>query len=670
MKITALAGVSVLAIASALPYAAARAQDSSAEDETVLKTITITATKRIEDAHKAAATIYSADADPLNDAGVVAVDQLDKIFPDTAIDMRSSRAYTNITVRGQSSVDFYNPSVQLYVDGIPQDFATFAQTMPEGLESVELLYGPQGTLYGRGAIGGVFNVTTTKPDDTTRIELAPAISTTGGQAGLLVSGPLVDDTLYGDASINFRREFPDYTDMLTGDSMGATKDWTGRGHLRYAPVGSPLDIMFTAQRSRLTSTEEQFVMESMLDQRTALPMPSDYTLESTNYGLTAAYDLGDATITSLTSYQDRDLDRTIFGSYTPETQTTFNQELRIASNPDSGNLIDYVAGVSYQRVDFERRIPAYLMVAQQTIDSYAAFADLTWHATDRLDISPGLRFDYETVDAHAEGGVALDGTDHFSAVSPKLAASYALSDEWQVYGLYSTGFKAGGFTRTLTVGNIAYTYDPQHTYNGETGIKYRSADGSLEASLSGYYNVTKDYQMFVGIQPLQYLQNVGEVTSKGIDLKVRAELDSGIGITAGLGLNRSEFSKYRNPVNPGVDLTGNRVPYAPQTTANIMLDYAFDMPNGRGQVIPRVGVSYQSAVFFDETNTIGQHAYALVDAGVSWKVKDKVVADLFVNNLFDKTYTVYGFDASSYGFGNVYQLGRGRSIGGRLSIKF
>lgn len=670
MRASAFPGVSVLTLATVISYNLALAQDDKTDDTTVLKTITITATKRTEDAHKTAATIYSVDDDELRKAGVSAVDQLDKVFPDAAIDMRSSRAYTNITVRGQSSVDFYNPSVQLYVDGLPQDFATFAQVLPNDLESVELLYGPQATLYGRGAIGGVINLTTRKPDDELRFGINSMLSTTGAETGVVFNTPLIEDTLYGDASLNFRRELPDYSSMTADDKLGATSDWTGRARLRYAPTDSPLDIMFTAQRDRLTSDEEQFVMEPLVDQRKALPLPSEYTLTTESYGLTASYDLGHATVTALSGYQDRDLDRTIFGSYTPETQKTFNQELRISSNPGSGNVVDYVGGLSYQYVDFERRIPAYAMVARQKIGSYAAFGDLTWHATDRWDISPGVRFDYETVKAHAEGGVSLDGTDHFSAFSPKLGTSYALTDEWQVYGLYSTGFKAGGFTRTLTVANIGYTYDPQTTYNGEAGLKYRSDDGSLTASLSAYYNVTEDYQMFVGVQPLQYLQNVGEVTSKGIDFRVRKDFDSGFGITGGLGLNRSEFTKYNNPVTPGVNLTGNRVPYAPAATVNLMVDYTFDLPDDRGKLVPRIGMSYQSSTFFDETNTVGQGGYALVDAGLSWKLKKDVVADLFVNNIFDKTYSVYGFDASSYGFGNVYQLGTGRSVGGRLSIQF
>ncbi|EBX4816826.1 ligand-gated channel, partial [Salmonella enterica subsp. enterica serovar Newport] len=300
--------------------------------------------------------------------------------------------------------------------------------------------------------------------------------------------------------------------------------------------------------------------------------------------------------------------------------------------------------------------------------SYAAFADLTWHVTDRLDITPGIRFDYEKAKAHASGAVAIDGEQSFNAVSPKLGASFALDDEWRAYGLFSTGYKAGGFTRNVTPENIAFTYDPQHTYNAEAGIKYRSLDGSLEASLSAYYNVTKDYQMFVGDMNLQYLQNAGEVTAKGVNLIVRASPTDSLGITGGLGLNRTTFTKYQNPFPGGADYTGNLVPYAPQFTANLSVDYAFNLAEDWGQLIPRVGLSYTDAVFFDATNTIGQKGFALVDIGLSWKVNDQMVADVFVNNVFDETYATYGFTDATYG--NVYQLGSGRAFGGRVSFTF
>ncbi|MCJ8055320.1 TonB-dependent receptor [Shinella curvata] len=660
-----LSGVSLLALAVGLSPQISVAQDTA--ETSTLEPIVITATKRSEDYFLLPSATDIANADQLLMRDIDTVADLDRIFPDVNIRSRSSRTYANFTIRGQASLDFYNPSTQVYVDGLPQDSFNLTRSLPGNLQSVELLYGPQGTLYGRGAIGGVINIVTRKPDNEARIGFNANLTDQGAGGTFHASTPIIDDVLYGDANFSFLNGNDTYTTM-TGEDVGGTRDINGQVRLRYAPTDSPWDVTVTAGRGHVSSTEEYFVLESMLEDRIAYPAPSQYDLDTWNFGINAAYDLGFATITALTGYQKSDLDRTVFGSYTPERQWTLSQELRIASNPDQGSPIDYVAGLYYQHLDFTRSIPVASQTSRQKIDSYALFGDLTWHATDRLDISPGLRLDYEHAAAEAAGGVNFNEDNSFTALSPKLGASYGLSDEWRAYGLLSTGFKAGGFTRTVTSANNAFTYDPQHTYNGEVGLKYRNEAGTLEAQLSAYYNITKDYQMFVGVQPWQYLQNVGEVTSKGIDLKVRAKPTEELGVTAGLAYNHTRFTDYKNPVTPGTDMTGNTVPYAPEFTANLMFDYRFELDNGRGTLVPYVGITYVSEHYFDETNTIGQKGYALADVGVKWEVDDKVTAEAFVTNVFDKTYTTYGFQYP--GLGNLYQLGQGRTIGGRINMTF
>lgn len=658
--------VSAIAILASVLSQAAAAQEAS--EETALAPIVITSTKRSEDYFVLPSAIDIATAEDLQVRNIDTVADLDRIFPDVNIRTRSSRAYSNFTIRGQASLDFYNPSTQVYVDGLPQDSFNLSRTLPGGVENVELLYGPQGTLYGRGAIGGVVNITTRKPDNELRYGYNADIHTEGVGGTAYLNVPIIDGVLYGDATISAQRQNDQYTVMGTGEDVGGTDDVNGQVRLRYAPDDSPLDVMVTAGRGHVTSTEEYFVMESMLKDRVALPVPSEYTLDTWNFGINASYDLGPATITALTGYQKSDFDRTVFGSYTPEKQWTLSQELRIASNPDEGYAVDYVAGVYYQHLDFERNLPAYGQVARQKIDSYAAFADLTWHATDRLDITPGLRLDYERAEAEAVGFINFKDDNDFMSLSPKLGASYGLTDELRVYGLFSTGYKAGGFTRTVTSLNNSFTYDPQTTYNGEVGLKYRNDAGTLEAQLSAYYNITKDYQMFVGVQPNQYLQNAGEMTAKGVDLKIRARPTDELGVTLGLGYNHSEFTDYNDPTGAGLDYTGNRVPYAPRFTANLMLDYRFDLQEGSGAIIPYAALTYLGDIYFDESNGVGQAGYALVDLGVKWELDDRVAAEAFVTNLFDKTYSTYGFNVAPYG--NVYQLGEGRAVGARLSMTF
>ncbi|MEM7123441.1 MAG: TonB-dependent receptor [Pseudomonadota bacterium] len=647
-------------------------QEVFAEDEDtviILNPITVVGTKRDEDPFEVDGMIAVVEPEELYSRDFLMVDQLDRVFADVNIRQRSSRAYTNVTIRGQSSVDFYNPTTQIYIDGLPQDQTLFGQLLPQALEQVELLYGPQGTLYGRGAVGGVFNIVTRKPDNVLSADATGSYGNLQHDGALLVNIPLVDEMLFADFALAGMKEQGEYRQAVTNKAIGDSNIWNGRARLRYAPYDSPWDIMVTAAHDDVSSDEEQYVQAFNIERRIALPVSSQYTLDTNSYSATVSYDLGFAELTSFTGYQDRDLDRTIFGSYTPETQWTLSEEVRLATVPDDERAIDYVVGLYAQRLDFERNVPAAFQTSQQTIDTYAVFGEATWHATDRLDVTPGLRFDYERADATAVGAVTLSNSDSWSAVSPKFALGYALEDDWRVYGLYSTGFKAGGFTRNVSPANIAFSYDPQYTHNFEVGTKLMALDGLLEFSAAAYYNITKDYQLFVGLQPNQYLQNVGEVEGRGIDFMLTAYPTDQLAVTGNLAFNNTEFTEYANPTTPGVDLTGNTVPYAPPVTANLNVVYDLDIAPRNGDLAVHGGITYVGEIYFDETNTIGQGGYTLLDAGITWTFNENVSASAYIDNITDKTYAVYGFNGGPF-LGNLFQLGEGRNYGARLTLSF
>lgn len=662
---------SILALALMGTMSGVWAQDatSQSDDATLtLDPIVVFATKRIEEAFDIAADVNVATAKELAGRNFRTLDELDKEFADMSIERRSGRAYTNVTMRGQSSVDFYNPAVQVYVDGLPQDQATLSQGLPVELEHAEALYGPQGTLYGRGAVGGVINLVTRKPDEESRASLDLTTSNLRQHLSAYANTALIQDALFVDASLSLAQDLGDYRNPTDTDRHGDTQDVTGQVRLRYAPVDGNLDVMASYRHNEVDSDEEVYVSAANVNRRVVLPFPSHYNMRTDSFGLHASYDLDFATITALTGYQDRELERTIFGRYTPETQSSFNQEVRIASNPKDGALLDYVIGAYYQFTDFERKDPSANQISQQDITSYAGFGEATWHATDQLDIIGGLRYDYEESDATASGGINLQKKVSSSAFSPKIGAKYALTDNWNLHALYSSGFKAGGITRNVTAANINFDYDPQTTQSVEIGTKYRSDDGMVELGLTAYASRTKDYQLFVGVVPIQYLQNVGEVESKGVNATLRLRPVEPMTIALNAAYNNTEFTKYNNPVTPGTNLVGNKVPYAPEITANARISYAFDMANNMGTLTPTLAVSYVGETFFDETNALKQDAYTLVDASLAWEYNERLEASLFVNNLLDKTYRTHGFSAP--GLGTNYQLGNSREIGGRLSIKF
>ncbi len=638
----------------------------SSEPVPVMEEIIVTAGKRPQVLASIDGQVAVAAANRLDPRGLQGVEQLDRLFTDLSIRARSSRAYGNVTIRGQSSVDFYNPSAQLYVDGLPQDQALFFQLLPVGLDRVELLYGPQGTLYGRGAVGGVINVVTRRPDGDAAVAAVGTVTELGETGQALVTLPVIADTLHVDGLFAARREKGELSGLTSGGELGGSKGETGRLRVRYAPVGGVADIMLSAQRSVVRSDEEYFVPEAFLDQRRALEVPSHYRLQTDSFGINADFDLGFASLTALTGYQDRDFDRTVFGSYTPEVQRTFSQELRLASKTEGA--VDYVAGLYYEDLRFRRTVPAYALGSRQDIRTLAAFGELTWHATDAIDVTPGLRISNERTKADTWfGATALNNQDKATSLLPKLALGYQASEALHLYAVFSTGFKAGGFTRAVTPATIAYSYDPQHSYNYEVGGRLRSADGRFELGAAAYYLVSTDFQLSVGPVSGMYLQNVGTAKSKGINLTARAEPVDSLVLTLAGALNDSWFSRYDNPANPGIDLSGNKLPYAPSATLNANLEYGFDLPLGR--FTPHAGISLIGKSWFDEANSIGQRAYTLLDAGFRWQVSRNFTLDLYGDNLSDRRFATYAFNAGP-GIGNAYQLGKGRELGVRLQTGF
>lgn len=634
--------------------------------------VTSTASKRPQDRLDVPAGIAVATTEELSNRNLRSVGDLDRLFPDMNVRTQSLSAYTNITVRGQFSGDFDNPSVGLYVDGLPQNRASFGQLLPFGLEQAELLYGPQGTLFGRNSVGGVLNIVTRKPGNDPHFESLSTLSTGERSAGMLASGALIKNALFADVVLADRQKFGKYVDLMSKDNLGDSDDRSARVRLRFAPKGSPLDVMVMAAHDTVKSDEERFVQPKFFRDRLALPdafVPSRYTMSTDSYGLTASYDLGFAKVASNSGYTDHTLNRTVFGFKAPESRQEFTQEVTLISNPRRGNAIDYTMGVFVQSQDFQRALPANAAQVNQNLNAYAGFGEITWHITDRLDLTPGIRFDYEQASGAFTGAVRQNLEKTSDAWSPKIALSYKLAEPWRVYALYSTGFKPGGIVHSVPAGLSTFTYEPQHTDNYEIGTKYRSSDRRVELWAAAYYNVSRDYQLYGGPVAGIYLRNAGEARTMGSNFTAHLRPTDNLRVTAGLSLSEAVFTRYSNPAVPTENFTGNALPYAPKVTANANVEYAIALGNGLGSLVPHFGVTYLSRVYFDAANVLGQDGYTLLDTGLTWKASESVTARVFVDNLTDQIFTTYGFNPGAP-FGDVYQLGQGRTVGASLKVTY
>lgn len=639
-----------------------------AASEAPLEEIVVTAPKRSVAVMDYDGLIGVVSDDRLAQQQVAAIDELGRTIAGLVFRPRGNRAYDNITLRGQSSVDFYEPKVQVYIDGFVQDQATFGTLLPGSTRQVEVLYGPQGSLYGRGAVGGALDVVTQSPAEAPRVQLSASRGNLVEEYALAAS----TDSHQGwsaDIAGTVRDTEGQYQGALTGARLGDRSDKNYRGRIAYDTDDSPWSMTLQVSSVDVDSTEEQYIPEAQVEQRIAFPVASDYELSSDHYGLTLAYDFGDLVLTSLTSYQDRDLERVVFDAYSPEYQTSTTQELRLTSAPSAQRQLSYTVGVYYEDIAFDFLRPAYGTASRQDIESLALFGETTWHATDVLSVTLGLRAEQRDVTASGSfGAYTVSGDDNFSAVSPKLALGYQLRETTRLYALYSTGYKPGGFTRLATPTIASFSYDPETVDNVEVGIKQSLWQNRAELTLAAYMTRNDDYQLYVGTQPDQYLQNVGDAESKGIDLNFRWAISDQFNLDLGYAWNQAEFTDYDNPLTPGLDLSGNQLPHAPAHSANLSLTYRIDLPGFWGSLTPGFHTHYVDDMYFDETNSIGEDAVTLYNLTVDWQLGEHYSVEAYGTNLSDETYTVYGF--AYPGVGNLYQVGQGREAGIRLRARF
>jgi pesticin/yersiniabactin receptor len=652
------------------------AQESDAGDGTALLPLEVTANKRDQDLSDVNANVSVRTADELKAANVTRVEDLERVFPGLIIRDRGNPAYANVSVRGITSSDFYNPALQIYVDGVPQDASFFTQELID-VERVELLRGPQGTLYGRNAQGGVLNIITRKPDNEFHARIGGTVANKAYESNVSLSGPIVKDALFGDVDLHWDKQLGWIDDSATGDNnIDTSNTLSGRAKLRYAPSDSPLDVTLSYQRERLRSHEEIYITDRQHDDgeydSSLQGDQPDMKRTVDTYALNATYDFGPVQLTSVSSYQDRDLSpRLIQGFDTPEYQSTFAQELRL--NFELGEDWSGLVGGYFQDTDFHRNTPAAFGIlgsSRNEVDTQtvAAFGEITWQVLDTVDLTAGLRWSHEdaSIDYERQPGLALafDAEDSFDDISPKVAVGWEFMPDQRLYATASQGFKPGGFNHALPFAVMStddsIPYDSETSYNFELGWRGKLLDGMIETSVAGYYIYTEDKQIYVGPVGAQVLRNAGDAQSYGVEMNARVMPDDAWTIDFGATLGRAEFTDARDP-STGVSYDDNRVPYAPDQVFQLAVSYLLPLDSISGDLLFRVGGSYTSRTYFDEANNLSQGGYALLDASIDLTLDNGISVKLFADNLTDEQYRTYSYQSgadtlSNYADGRIFGI--------------
>ncbi|PCI44964.1 MAG: hypothetical protein COB49_10575 [Alphaproteobacteria bacterium] len=696
---------------------AAIAQDEETKSAFSLEEIIVTARKRSESLQSTPIAISAFNAQALEDRGAANINDITNIVPNMQYSAAASGTVgaSSLTIRGIGQSDFITttePGVGLYLDGVYLARVTGAALDLADIERVEVLRGPQGTLFGRNTIGGAVNVITKKPSGEFNGNAQLTLGNNNRFNGRLsVDFPIIDDVLSGRVAFLSKNSDGygfDSDPVGGGGNLAVENDIAGRAQLLFTPkenVSFLLSIDHTRRRGtvmphgRVFSTIPGDISLLPKDDPNLvrLDAPIQDDLDVTGYALTTDIGLGDVDLKLITAYRKQsgqsgqDFDGgsdNILNQFITSTQNQFSQEIQFTGTSLDDKL-DWVVGLYYFKENGQfdsdivlTGIPITIFTKSDT-KSYAAYAQGTYHISDKFNITGGIRWTSETkgVDVDTFFGpfqLVNDAKNKkFTAFSPKVGLDYQASDDLLVYASVSRGFRSGGFNGRPFSPTDLTPFDEEKTTAYEVGFKADMMEKTVRLNVAGFYTDYKDIQLTATTlndqgQFIVLTANAGKAKIYGLEAELQAKPTEDIFLYGSVG-----YADNGN-VSPlkGFDFdtsTGGNLPGASEWTLSLGGNYDFEVGNN---MVGMVGVDYSYRSRYDhqasnQTATVAEDGYGLLNARLTVGPDDeKWKLTFYGKNLTDEVYRVYGQDsASSFGVAVVW-FGPTREFGATLSFSF
>lgn len=612
------------------------------------------------DAQRAPASISVLTRDEITDAGIGSVQDAGRRIPNVILSDQGSPRFTVNAIRGIGSTvrdDYFNTSLGVYIDGVPATTAEFSRRLGD-VESVEVLRGPQGTLFGPNTPAGVVNITSRAPTDIFAAEVQGTIGNNGQRGtSAFLSGPIAGKALTGRMFFDYveRDGFTDYA--YSGKSIDDLEAATGSGSIQFRP-----NERLTATISgSLEHTDQGAYAYQPFDayRRRVVDItpPNEEVRDSQALAANVSYDFGAVTLRSISGYRAYDIRSEQDLSYnqmlaslgggrasSDEDGEQFTQELRLTGRLDP--VFNWVAGAFYQNTTFDYAylfdVPAFGGASLATSDyerrELAAYGEGTLTVARDLDLTAGVRVTQERHEI--ETGVGFVGEETYTLVTPKFAVAYHLDSDRQIYVSATRGARSGGFNR-LSSSALGEEYDPESLWSYEAGFKSEWFARTLTFNAAVFYIDWTDQQIRTQVAPGSVLiDNAGRSYSEGFELEASWRPVQGLELSGFLGLTHGEYEKYVDRF--GVDLAGNTLVNTPELTAGLVAQYRWPIANSPFVGLVRGEYLYTGDQYFDAENRLEQAGYGLVNvrAGIE---TDTFSAVVFAKNLFDQDYRVYGY---------------------------
>lgn len=664
--------------------AAAQDADTTAEDQSGVGTIIVTAQRREENLQEIPVSVGTLGGEALQVATGAGADirALSGRVPSLNIESSFGRTFPRFYIRGLGNTDFdLNASqpVSLVYDDVVLENPVLKGFPVFDLDRVEVLRGPQGTLFGRNTPAGIVKFDTVKPGrGENYVRASYARFNTINLEGA-VGGDLSDVASVRLSGLyQSRSDYVDNLDTAQKDDLEGFDEIALRAQIQLEPtddfslrlIGQYRDLDGTARVFRAnafaTGSNDLIGLDGPGSKFERDEVRADginfQDLTSYNLGAVWEYDLGAATITSVTSYWNAelesrgDIDGGFGNQFAPEMGPGFipfsaqsqdnvpsldqyTQEIRVASN--YGGPFGYQAGFFYfnEKLDIESfdfgsptdLTPAAVALQRQVSEAWALFGSVFYEFDNGLRLQGGIRYNDDKRDFAASrpidtrpgflgfgGPVPVQTTSvDDEVITWDLAATMPASDDVNVYARVARGYRAPSVQGRLAFGRDLSVADSETTMSYEAGVKTILADGMVRLNIGGFYYTTEDLQLTAvgGANNFTTLLNADEVEGYGFEAELQARPMEGVEFAGGLSYNDTQINDTnsfvagcgapctvldpeRTPGSNIFSIDGNSLPQAPKWTANWSLGLTEDIPGANGEIYLFTDWAYRSKVQF------------------------------------------------------------------------
>jgi iron complex outermembrane receptor protein len=682
-------------------HSTARAEQSPTDTGT-LEEVTVTAQKRSENLQDVPLAVTAINADTLLQNGGQNVQGIEGLVPN--VEINTSNAATGVAIRGIFSTNDSaqgDPAAAYHVDGVYLGRPQSVGGLLFDIDHIEVLRGPQGTLYGRNATAGAINIVTRRPTFQNEGQIGAEIGNYGLYGFSGVGNVTTGDKLA--ARLAFR------TLKRDGFAVDERSDDLDSKSVRTEVLLNPtsdLSVLLAADydsRQGVGSAAYRLAVPRVDPRSTNVSVP-DAHIDSKNWGahLELNWDLDFATLTMLPAYHHLDLDH----RYASDRQIQWNQdvdqnsfEARLASSAD--RRLTWIVGAFYweELQEYVQTLlppPTTVRFGYTHIDSYsrAAFGQATLAFTDSLRVTAGLRYTDDrkkqngSTQVRVASGALVSNIPNvadssWNKLNWKATLEYDLAARSLLYATAATGYKAGGNYDGLAPNS----YEPEEVMSYEVGSKNRLFGGALQLNVDVFRYGYHDYQasqlgclnLPANLAPCsasgRLTYNADKAHVWGLEAEMQWAITPADRLNMVAAYTESEFDDFVLPVTPfssGGDFSGNPLPKSPRTQVTLDFTHRFDLAGG-GRLTAGARarhVSDQYLLFDIRSPITKQPAYEMGDVSLVYTApKDRWEVSAYCNNVSDELVKSYAFAVSTPGvyYGTYLPP---RTYGAKLQFNF